>query len=68
MASHQTGEELTAGNINFANDITVITACLFDQPEVKLREFHGEVILIVRPDTEPRQRPVNKVDGVRAGR
>src|SRR5262245_50099146 len=60
MASDQSGEALTAGDPNFANHPTVIAGRTFEQKT----KFDGEVILIVRPDVVPRERPLNKVDGV----
>jgi hypothetical protein len=62
MGSHATAEDLIAGEINYANDITLVVACKNDQGDA--RDFSGQQILLVMPDTEPAQRPTAIVDGV----
>jgi hypothetical protein len=63
MGSHQSGEGFTAGEINWANNITLVIAARFDQGDFT-GDFNGEVIVVVRPDVVPTQRPTHKVDGV----
>jgi len=64
MGSHQSGDGFTAGEINWANDITLVIAARYDQDPEKRRDFSGKQIFIAKPDDEPRQRPANLVDGV----
>jgi hypothetical protein len=67
MASHQTADDLTAGEWNWANDITLIVAANYDQGHRSdWRDYGGNQILIVTPDAAPRQRPKQKVDGVQS--
>jgi hypothetical protein len=65
MGSHQTAEALTAGDLNFANNITNIVACRYDDEE-KPRAYDGFTILLVWPDPDPKQRPTSLTDGVTA--
>src|SRR5947207_414929 len=67
MNAHYTSQDLTAGEWNWANDITMIVAANYDQGyRSDWRDYSGNQILIVTPDAAPRQRPKQKVDGVQS--
>jgi hypothetical protein len=61
MGSDETSDALTAGEINYANDITLIYAARQDH---KNKNYGGNQILIVAPYPDPSQRPIGLVDGV----
>jgi hypothetical protein len=63
MGSHQSGEGFTAGDINWANNITLVIAARYDQGNFT-GDFSGNQIFIAKPDDDPKQRPSHVVDGV----